>query len=104
MTASFMQKSSIQFYQRLAFGCLVLFGFVSFARADILQLYAQTPGAVPSQNYSLTVNGKPVFVEKFKDVSYARFAFNGTAKISITASDPVKSFQISPVSYGITAT
>src|ERR1035438_7244658 len=84
-------------------GCVVL-ASVTIGRADSLQTYAQTPGAIASQAYSVTVNGSPVFVEKFKDVNYARFAFDGTAKITVTANEPVKSFQVSPMSCRISAT
>ncbi len=60
----------------------------------------ESPGAIASRNYTVSVNGAPIFVEKFKDVSYARFAFSGTAKITVTASEPIHFSQISPLSYG----
>lgn len=72
--------------------------------SPILRTYATTPGAQSSQTFSLTVNGEAVFVEKFKDVSYARFSFAGPANIRIKASEEIQSSKISPLSYGILST
>ncbi len=82
-------------------GCLIGFAPALAGGADSLQTYANTPGAIASPAFSVTVNGTPVFVEKFKDVNYARFAFAGTARITVTASEPIQSAQISPLSYGL---
>lgn len=70
------------------------------ARAGLLP-YATMPGAVTSNTYTLHVNGEPVFVEKFGDVSYARFAFVGRADLKVTASAAITAVTISPLSYGI---
>lgn len=78
--------------------------FAAAVRGDSVETYANTPDAKPSQAYSLTVNGQPVFVEKFKDFSYARFAFEGTANIMVTATGDIDSPEISPLSYGIHGT
>lgn len=72
-----------------------------FAAVDSLITYVTTPGAVKSGTYTLTVNGKPVFVEKFKDISYARFAFSGEARLEVKAAQPFEQYVLSPVSYAI---
>lgn len=63
-----------------------------------LQLYPVRAGAAPSTSYTLSVNGQSVFVEKFGDISFARFAFSGTANVQVNASEAVASFGISPLS------
>jgi hypothetical protein len=99
-----MKNITFKPWRTWASGCFILLASAATGFADLLQPYANTPDAIPSQSYSITVNGKPIFVEKFKDISYARFAFSGTAKITITAIEPIKSSQISPLSYGISGT
>lgn len=64
--------------------------------------YRSLPGAVASSSYTLKVNGRHVFVEKFGDVSMARFAFIGEARIEITSSAEMPDPVISPRSYQIT--
>ncbi|GCE28269.1 hypothetical protein KDA_37530 [Dictyobacter alpinus] len=66
---------------------------------DMLFPYDQTPGAVRS-SIKVMVDGQEVFVEKYKDVNYARFAFQGTANIAVTSPDAA-SYTISPKSYQI---
>ena len=63
--------------------------------------YATTPGAEISRTYSLFVNGKEVFVEKFKDISYARFAFSGAARLEVKVAAPFGQYTLSPKSYNI---
>jgi hypothetical protein len=70
----------------------------------VLIPYAVTPGAEPSITYSLTVDGTPVIVERFRDISYARFAFSGTVFLHVglkAANRP--DLQISPLSYQLHA-
>lgn len=64
-------------------------------------LYTTIPAAEKSSTYTLTVNGKEVFVEKFKDISYARFAFTGEAKLLVTSTQNFAKYTLSPVSYNI---
>jgi hypothetical protein len=71
-----------------------------FAQDKLIQ-YATIPGAEKSGAYALTVNGKDVFVEKFKDVSYARFAFEGNAKLVVSSSQNFSKYTLSPISYNI---
>lgn len=63
--------------------------------------YITIPGAEQSKAYTLTVNGRNIFVEKFKDVSYARFAFSGEAKLTVSVAQSFSKFMISPLSYNI---
>lgn len=63
--------------------------------------YAEIPGAEKSRLFSVSVDGKEIFVEKFKDISYARFAFSGKANLKITARDNFGKYSISPLSYNI---
>lgn len=97
-----MKKMLFKSWRLSCLGGLLL--SAAWSRGDSLQTYANTPGAAASTAYSITVNDKPVFVEKFKDISYARFAFDGTAKITVTASEPITSSQVSPLSYRINGT
>src|SRR5260221_635714 len=71
----------------------------SLAQTNLIQ-YAKTPGAVASTIYTMTVNGQPVFVERYKGINYARFAIGGSAQIVVTGSTGA----ITPKSYGISST
>ncbi len=77
------------------------FSNVVFKKAAGLVKYTTTPGAEKSKICTLLVNGEEVFVEKFKDVSYARFAFAGNAKLEIKMLQSVGKYTISPLSYAI---
>ncbi|WP_240415441.1 FG-GAP-like repeat-containing protein [Paenibacillus periandrae] len=70
-------------------------------QGNSIQQYPVRSGAVPSSSYTLSVNGENIFVEKFGDVSFARFSFSGTANFTVTANETVSSFGISPQSYQI---
>jgi polygalacturonase len=69
------------------------------AQTNLIQ-YTKTPGAVASSIYTITVNGQSVFVEKYKGINYARFAFTGAAQIVVSGS----SGAITPKSYNISST
>jgi len=73
------------------------------AKHDII-VYPTAATAVKSQSYSIEVNQNRVFTEKYKDVSYAHFAFSGKADITITADEDIKSYSLSPESYSIPVT
>lgn len=80
----------------------LLFSKFSYAQTSLIQ-YTKTPGAVASSIYTMTVNGQPVFVEKYKGIHYARFAFTGTAQITVSGSTGTitpKSYNISPTTSG----
>ncbi len=80
----------------------LLFGVrAAGAQESRLIHYATTPGAEISRNFTLTVNGQDVLVEKFKDVSYARFAFSGSVQIEAKASSSFGYVTISPLNYGV---
>lgn len=76
------------------------FSNISFNK---LQQYAITPGAEKSKVYTLRVNGEDVFVEKFKDISYARFVLPDSARLEVSAAQGFSTYKLSPVSYNITA-
>ena len=84
--------------------CLLLllgFAFQVCGAEDRVVLYSTLPGAAASTAYSLEVNGQRVFVEKFGDVSYARFAFSGTANLVVEVDEPILKCLISPQSLQI---
>jgi hypothetical protein len=60
--------------------------------------YGPLPTSQASEEFSLIVNGQEVFVEKFLDISYAHFAFGGTADVVVTAGEEVHEYRVSPVS------
>lgn len=72
----------------------------SFAAGGVIE-YATTPGAVASKIFSLSVNGKEIFVEKFKDVSYARFAVTDKINLEVKVAKEFDRYVLSPVSYSI---
>ena len=63
--------------------------------------YTTIPGAIPSPIYTVQVNGQPIFVEKYKDIHYVRFAFKGSAEIRVQSMQPLNKMILSPLSYGI---
>lgn len=66
------------------------------AADPVLIAYTTIPGAQASAAYTLRVNGQPVFVEKFGEVSMARFAFTGRADIEVSTSAAIINPRISP--------
>lgn len=58
---------------------------------------------LPSGNYTLTADGNEVETEKFADISYADFDWHEGQRIKITVGEDIKSYDISPHSYGIDA-
>ncbi|BAZ00600.1 hypothetical protein NIES37_45950 [Tolypothrix tenuis PCC 7101] len=71
--------------------------------ASIVKLYPPLTTATASSIYSVTVNNKPVFVEKYNSLSYVQFAFAGTANIEIQVKEKVNNYTISPKSYKLTS-
>jgi hypothetical protein len=84
----------------LSFFLSWLFVANCFANDGVIE-YTTTPGAIASKTYSLFVNGKEIFVERFKDISYARFAFNGKVNVKINVVQSFDEYKLSPVSYAI---
>ena len=58
----------------------------------------------PSRQYFVTVDGSSITVESYKDICYARFAFDETVNIVVTVPNFVQSIDVdvSPHSYGVT--
>lgn len=63
--------------------------------------YDQLPEAQASSSFTVKANGQDIFVEKYKDISYARFAFSGMVALQVTGSG---NLDISPKSYNIQGT
>ncbi|WP_438347972.1 RICIN domain-containing protein [Paenibacillus sp. FA6] len=57
-----------------------------------------------STAYSLMVDSTTVNVAKHFDYSFAQLSYSGTATFKVTAKDNITSYNISPHSYGISAT
>lgn len=74
------------------------------ASNNTLIKYADTPGLVRSTSYTLKVNGEDISVEKFKDVSYARFAMSGSVELTVGTSQAVSNVRISPMRDNIRST
>lgn len=63
--------------------------------------YPVTISAQPSSTYSVSVNGKKIFVEKYNSLSYVHFAFAGNADIEVTIKEKIDNYTLSPKSYNI---
>ena len=63
-----------------------------------VQTYPTPLGAVRSQQFSVAAAGTALFVEHWRDVSYARFAANGPILISIHCHGPVRGVRVLPAS------
>ncbi|NQX66464.1 hypothetical protein HQN90_10035 [Paenibacillus alba] len=55
-----------------------------------------------SSDFQLQVDQNAVIVEHFLDYHYAHFSYSGTPTLTVTASQPITSYDISPHSMGIT--
>jgi hypothetical protein len=66
-----------------------------------LTIYPDTPNAVVSSMFSLSINGTPVQVRDYMTYHYAHFAFDGTIQLTVTASETIHKFKISPLSLGL---
>ena len=92
----------------LSFGLLLML-LPAAAFADVMP-YPPYPGAVPSESYKVTVNGKPVFVhhfltfDQFNWMDYASFAMTGKVHVEITSfvcDRKLLTCNIRPLAYGI---
>lgn len=96
-------KYKVTSYLTLVLFIVTLVQFpISVSSNSNLVTYTTIPGAIESTVFSVTANGKDIFVEKFLDISYARFAFSGTANVTVTVNENITSYNISPRSFGIT--
>ncbi|NQX58612.1 glycosyl hydrolase family 28-related protein [Paenibacillus qinlingensis] len=64
--------------------------------------YTKPTYTTTSSDFQLQVDLNNVTVEHFLDYHYAHFSYSGTSTITITASQPITSYDISPHSRGIT--
>jgi polygalacturonase len=74
---------------------------VRHTTGDQVIQYDRLPDALSSPTH-MTVDGQSVFVERYKDISYGRFAFTGTAHIVVT-DDNAANYTISPKKFHIQA-
>ena len=88
---------------------LLLLLLPSAAFADVTP-YPPYPGAVPSESYKVTVNGRPVFVhhfltfDQFNWMDYASFSMTGKVHVEITSfvcDRKLLTCNIRPLAYGI---
>lgn len=81
--------------------CFLLTSVQCFSQNPQLIIYNTIPGAEKSKTFKLSVNGREIFVEKFKDISYARFAFSDEAKLEVNIFQSFDKYTLSPISYQI---
>ncbi|ACU75715.1 conserved hypothetical protein [Catenulispora acidiphila DSM 44928] len=74
------------------------------AAASAVVPYPTAPYLTKSTAYTLSVNSQAIDVRKHFDYSIAQFSYSGTATFTITASETITSYNISPHSYGVKAT
>lgn len=78
--------------------------WTSPATAASVTPYPRVPGDEASPHFTVTVDGTPVEVcHTAMKVGYAHFAFEGSVKVEITATEAIKSFDLSPHRAGIAA-
>ncbi|MGA9382763.1 MAG: glycosyl hydrolase family 28 protein [Phormidium sp.] len=68
---------------------------------SLIEFYPKSDLLTESRNYSVTVNGQPVTVQKYNSTSYVQFAFAGKVDIEITADEAIEKYTLSPKSYEI---
>ena len=61
-----------------------------------VQIYPTPAGAVPSQHFEVAAGGTALFVEHWRDVSYARFAVTGQVQIAIRMRGPARNLRVLP--------
>ncbi|WP_337102549.1 RICIN domain-containing protein [Paenibacillus sp. YIM B09110] len=74
------------------------------ASAGTVVTYPTPAYFATSTAYSLSVDSTAVKVVKHFDYSFAQFSYSGTSTFKVTAKDTITSYNISPHSYGISAT
>ncbi|HKW91848.1 MAG TPA: glycosyl hydrolase family 28-related protein [Methylomirabilota bacterium] len=65
------------------------------ACADVV-VYPRIPGRPLSTTFEMTVDGRAVPVHRYGTVSFAWFAFSGTADVKVTVKEAVTSYVLSP--------
>ncbi|MEM9529920.1 MAG: glycosyl hydrolase family 28 protein [Pseudomonadota bacterium] len=76
----------------------------AFADRSIAQSLQPPPGALVSDDFTLTVNGEQVFVEGRRRISFGRFFFAGRVQVTVELPGPADSFTLSPERYQLAAT
>lgn len=95
MTITLSKITRSIFFAVIAFALAVSAARISAATPT---LYAPTPNSIPSAAFSALVNGMSVPVEKFGDVSYARFVITTPVSITVTApGHKIRNVRISPL-------
>ncbi|MEM9158115.1 MAG: glycosyl hydrolase family 28 protein [Verrucomicrobiota bacterium] len=82
---------------------LSVWGLFGLCLADAIEAFPETPKAFGSNRFELEIEGKPVFVQKFKDVHYAHFPLSPgqEARIEVIPRVSLKSLRVSPKAKGI---
>lgn len=68
---------------------------------DTVVTYPATAFATASTDFTVSVDGQPVFVEEQRHISFAHFSFTGTATVTVTYLSTIRSFELAPLSYRI---
>jgi len=63
---------------------------------EVVEVDAPAPGAAVSGSHHVRVNGTPVFVERFADLSYVRIAMRGSVAVEIEVADPIADHALFP--------
>jgi len=63
---------------------------------DVVQLYPVPAGAARCDRFQVAAGAAAPFVERWRDVSYARFGVAGPVPIGIRAPEPVRELQVLP--------
>src|SRR5437868_7763089 len=85
---------------------IILIAATQFATAQTWNTVVSYPATAFSQastDYTVTINGQPIFVEESRHISFVQFSFSGTVTVAVTYIHPITSYELAPVSYGIGA-
>ncbi|HOI28525.1 MAG TPA: glycosyl hydrolase family 28 protein [Melioribacteraceae bacterium] len=69
---------------------------LSVSAQDVVKEYPVKYNADKSSVFKVSVNGREIFTEDYKDVHYVNFGFAGKAEITVTVSEKVNKAEISP--------
>src|SRR4051794_20449329 len=102
--------TSISLYKLIGFVVLIpllaLAGISMYWKPrPIVNTYERVPRTKASSTYRVEVNGANVPVQLYRttkgNVSFARFAFSDVAKVTISASEAINRYVLSPKAYNI---
>jgi polygalacturonase len=63
---------------------------------SLVKVYPTATAAPASAQYLVTINGQPVFVERYNNASYVHFAFAGKVDLTVTMTTAQGDYQVSP--------